>query len=100
MEKYIYAAVGAGIGFFIALIIYLIQRNSAFRTIAHSKSIAEEIKSNAKTDAENAKKAALIEARDEWFKQKRTMEEEVIVRQLFEKEYSLWDKDSLESLAK
>ena len=31
---------------------------------------------------------------------KRTMEEEVIVRQLFEKEYSLWDKDSLESLAK
>ena len=31
---------------------------------------------------------------------KRTMEEEVIVRQLFEKEYSLWDKDSLETLAK
>ncbi|PKN75488.1 MAG: ribonuclease Y [Candidatus Cloacimonetes bacterium HGW-Cloacimonetes-2] len=81
MEKYIYAAIGAGIGFFIALIIYLIQRNSAFRTIAHAKSIAEEIKSNAKTDAESAKKAALIEARDEWFKQKRIMEEEIKERQ-------------------
>ena len=81
MNTYIVAALGLVAGFAIALMIYLIQRNGAFRMIAHSKQIVEEIKSNAKTEADNLKKSAMLEAKEEWFKQKRNMEEEIKERQ-------------------
>ncbi|HRY83350.1 MAG TPA: Rnase Y domain-containing protein, partial [Candidatus Cloacimonadota bacterium] len=69
MNTYIIAALGLVAGFVIALVIYLIQRNSAFRMVAHSKEIVEEIKSNAKAEAETLKKSAMLEAKEEWFKQ-------------------------------
>lgn len=81
MNTYIIAALGLVAGFVIALVIYLIQRNSAFRMVAHSKEIVEEIKSNAKAEAETLKKSAMLEAKEEWFKQKRNMEEEIKERQ-------------------
>ncbi|MEF3694747.1 MAG: ribonuclease Y [Candidatus Cloacimonadota bacterium] len=78
-----YVQLGAGAlgGFLLALIIYLLQRNTAFKMISQSNAIAEEIKNSAIKEAESAKKAALIEARDEWFKQKKIMEEEIKERQ-------------------
>ncbi len=37
------AAIGFALGFLIALIIYMVKRNHAFKIVAHAKSIAEEI---------------------------------------------------------
>jgi ribonuclease Y len=74
-------AIGAAVGFVLALIIYVIKRNSAFKLISHSKSIAEEIKKDARKEAENARKSAILEAKDEWFKQKNVYEREIKERQ-------------------
>ncbi len=74
-------AVGTIFGFLIALTIYLIRRSTSFRFIAQAREMADEIKNSAKTEAEIAKKAAILEGRDEWFKQKKGMEEEIKERQ-------------------
>ena len=74
-------AVGAGIGFAVALIIYVVRRNSTFKLISQATQIAEDLKKEAKHESENAKKAALLEAREEWFKQKRILDEEIKERQ-------------------
>ena len=91
-NAYILLAIGLVIGFAIALVIYLAKRNSAFKMISQSNQIAENIKKNAQTEADNEKKAALLEAREEWFKQKRILDEEVKERQrelrLQEKKYN------------
>jgi len=84
--------IGVACGFSIALIIYFIKRNTAFKLISQSTKIAEELEKNAKIEAENAKKAALLEAREEWIKQKRLLDEEIKERQkelrLEEKKYN------------
>ena len=84
--------IGVAVGFAIALIIYFIKRNTAFKLISQSTKIAEELEKNAKTEAENAKKAALLEAREEWIKQKRLLDEEIKEHQkelrLEEKKYN------------
>ena len=100
MNRLIIVAIGMAIGFLIAVIIYVIQRNTSFKVIAHAKQIAEQISQDAKKDAETAKKAALLEARDELFKQKRIHEDEIKERQkelrIQEKKYN----DRLSSLDK
>ncbi|MDD3235996.1 MAG: ribonuclease Y [Candidatus Cloacimonetes bacterium] len=73
--------IGALIGFVIALVVYIIRRNSTFKLISQSSQIAEDIKKDAKKEAENAKKTAMLEAKEEWFKQKRIMDEEIKERQ-------------------
>jgi len=84
--------IGVAGGFAIALIIYFIKRNTAFKLISQSTKIAEELEKNAKIEAENAKKAALLEAREEWIKQKRLLDEEIKEHQkelrLEEKKYN------------
>ncbi len=75
------AAIGLVLGFLIALVIYLIKRNSAFHLISGAKKIAEEIRESAKTDIETSRKAAILEAKDEWFKQKKILEDEIKDRQ-------------------
>ena len=74
-------AIGAAIGFAVALLIYISKRNTTFKLISQATRIAEDMKKDAKTEAETAKKAALLEAREEWFKQKRILDEEVKERQ-------------------
>ncbi|HQH50116.1 MAG TPA: ribonuclease Y [Candidatus Cloacimonadota bacterium] len=74
-------AIGVIAGFLLAVIIYLIKRNSTFRIISQAKQIVEELKSNARNEIETSKKAAVLEAKDEWFKQKRVMEDEIKERQ-------------------
>ena len=78
---YIASAIAFAVGFLFALVIYLIKRNSAFRAVSQATEIAESIKRDAAKEAEVAKKAALVEAREEWFKQKRIFDEEVKERQ-------------------
>jgi len=73
--------IGVIVGFLLAVIIYLIKRNSTFRIISQAKQIVEELKSNARNEIETSKKAAVLEAKDEWFKQKRVMEDEIKERQ-------------------
>jgi len=91
---------GALAGFFIALIIYLVKRNSAFKLIAQSKQVAEDIRKQAKQETDTARKAAILEAKDEWFKQKNVYEREIKERQnelrVQEKKYN----DRLSSLDK
>jgi ribonuclease Y len=74
-------AIGMAIGFVIALLIYLSQRNTAFKLIAHTKQIAEDIQKEAKREAETSRKAIILEAKDEWFKQKNVYEKEIKERQ-------------------
>ncbi|HNQ43312.1 MAG TPA: hypothetical protein PKI59_02735, partial [Candidatus Cloacimonadota bacterium] len=62
---YIAGGVGLAAGFIVALIIYLIRRNTTFKLISQANLIAEELRKEAKVEAENAKKAALLEARDD-----------------------------------
>jgi len=81
INPYIALVIGVAVGFVIALFIYIIKRNSTFKLISQSTKIAEELERNAKIEAENAKKAALLEAREEWFKQKRILDEEIKERQ-------------------
>ncbi len=78
-----YLAIGIGLvlGFVVALFIYMIRRNSTFKLISQATQIAEDIKKDAKHESEIAKKAAILEAREEWFKQKRIMDEEIKERQ-------------------
>ena len=74
-------AIGVIAGFLLAVAIYLIKRNSTFRIISQAKQIVEELKINARNEIETSKKAAVLEAKDEWFKQKRVMEDEIKERQ-------------------
>jgi ribonuclease Y len=78
-----YLALGIGllIGFIVALVIYMIRRNSTFKLISQATQIAEDIKKDAKKEIETVKKATILEAREEWFKQKRIMDEEIKERQ-------------------
>ncbi len=80
-NKWIIGILGIIAGLILALIIYLIQRNTAYKLITQAKQLATEITKDAKKDADNAKKAAILEAREEWFKQKRVLEEEIRERQ-------------------
>lgn len=93
-------AIGVIAGFQLAVVIYLIKRNSTFRIISQAKQIVEELKNNARNEIETSKKAAVLEAKDEWFKQKRVMEDEIKERQkelrVQEKKYN----DRLSSLDK
>lgn len=81
LNTIIVAAIGAAGGFALALMIYVIRRNTSFRLISQAKEIAEEIKSSAKKESETARKSTILEAKDEWFKQKRVMEDEIKERQ-------------------
>ncbi len=78
---YIASAIAFVVGFLFALVIYLIKRSTAFRMVSQATEIAENIKRDASKEADVAKKAALVEAREEWFKQKRIFDEEVKERQ-------------------
>lgn len=80
-NKWIMAAIGLVLGFLIALVIYLIKRNSAFRLVSGAKEIAAEIRESAQTDIETTKKAVILEAKDEWFEQKKVLEDEIKERQ-------------------
>lgn len=80
-NAYITSAIAFAVGFLLALVIYLIKRNGAFKAVSQATEIAENIKRNATKESEVAKKAALVEAREEWFKQKRIFDEEVKERQ-------------------
>ncbi len=80
-NAYITGAIAFAVGFLLALVIYLIKRNGAFKAVSQATEIAENIKRNATKESEVAKKAALVEAREEWFKQKRIFDEEVKERQ-------------------
>ena len=81
-NAYITGAIAFAVGFLLALVIYLIKRNGAFKAVSQATEIAENIKRNATKESEVAKKAALVEAREEWFKQKRIFDEEVKERQI------------------
>lgn len=81
INPFLALALGVIVGFVVALVIYLSRRNSTFKLISQATQIAEDIKKDAKQEAETAKKAALLEAREEWFKQKRIMDEEIKERQ-------------------
>ncbi|MCK9185786.1 MAG: Rnase Y domain-containing protein, partial [Candidatus Cloacimonetes bacterium] len=80
-NPYILGAIGLVLGFGLALVIYFIRRNSSFKLIAQVTEIAENIKRDAANEAETMKKEALLEAREDWFKQKRILDEEVKERQ-------------------
>ncbi len=100
LDKLIYLGGGLLAGLLLALIFYLLRRKTTFHFISQAKQIAEEIKISAKNEIETARKAAVLEAKDDWFKQKRVMEDEIKDRQkelrVQEKKYS----DRLASLDK
>jgi ribonuclease Y len=74
-------AIGIAGGLVLAVIIYLTKRNTSFKLISQSKTIADDIKKEAKKEADNARKTTILEAKDEWFKQKNIYEREIKERQ-------------------
>jgi len=78
---YISVGIGIAAGVILALVIYFIKRNSSLKLISQSRAIAEDIKKEAKKEADNSRKAAILEAKDEWFKQKNVYEREIKERQ-------------------
>ncbi len=75
------AGTGVIAGIILSLVFYLIKRNSSFKLISNAKEMAENLKKEARKEIETAKKAALLEAKDEWEKQKRNYEKEIRERQ-------------------
>ena len=66
--QYIYIGVAFIIGVFISLIINFVKKSSADRKILSSNDLAKKIIDDAKKETENLKKAAILEAKEEWYK--------------------------------
>lgn len=81
MNAYTGLAIGVLLGIILALVIYFIKRNSSFKLISQASQISDNIKKDALSEAENIKKTAALDAREEWIKQKRILDEEVKERQ-------------------
>ena len=94
LDTLILLGIGVVIGFAIALIIYYVRRNTTFKLIANAKEIEEK----AIVEAETIKKQAALEGREKWFKQKASMEDEIIQEKKYNDRLSTLDKrlDSLD----
>jgi len=80
------------IGIFISLIINFVKKSSADKKILSSNELAKKIIDDAKQETENLKKAAILEAKEEWYKVQKEYEEEINTRKreiyTLEKEYN------------
>lgn len=92
----IYIAIGIIIGVLAMGIVYIILRKKAFSLISNQKLIAEQIIEEAKDKAKTLKKEKILEGKEEWYQQKKVLEDEIKDRQ---KELRKLEKASNDRLA-
>ena len=80
------------VGIFVSLIINFVKKSTADKKILSSNEFAKKIIDDAKQETENLKKAAILEAKEEWYKVQKEYEEEINTRKreiyTLEKEYN------------
>jgi len=96
MGNIIYIAIGIIVGMLSMGIVYLILRKKAFSLISNQKVIAEKIIQDAEDKAKSLKKEKILEGKEEWFQQKKVLEDEIKERQ---KELRKLEKASNDRLA-
>ncbi len=77
MDRVIYILIGIVISFVITILIMALMKKKAFSILSEAKEQAARIIEENRQKAQLEKKAALIEVKDEWYKTKRTHEEEI-----------------------
>jgi len=92
MHTYIYLAVAFSAGVVFMLIINYVKKSVSDKNILKSTELAKKIIEDAKQEIENQKKAATLEAKEEWFKIQKGYEDEINSRKkeiyALEKEYN------------
>ncbi|MCL1826536.1 MAG: ribonuclease Y [Candidatus Cloacimonetes bacterium] len=73
--------IGIAIGLFIAFVVYRTRKNTTFFEISQSKSIAKDLIDSAKKECDALKKKAVLDGKEEWFKQSKGYEAEIKERQ-------------------
>ena len=96
MDNIIYIAIGIIVGMLVMGILYLVLRKKAFSLISNQKVIAEKIIEEAQEKARSLKKEKILEGKEEWFQQKKVLEDEIKDRQ---KELRKLEKASNDRLA-
>ena len=94
----LYIAIGIIIGIIIMGIVYFTLRNKAFSLISNQKVIAEKIIQEAEDSARTLKKEKVLEGKEEWFQQKKILEEEIKERQKELRKLEKASNDRLTSL--
>ncbi len=84
--------IGFFIGAFIILIINYVKRTAANKNILNSNELAKKIIDDAKIEANQLKKSATLEGKEEWYKVQKKYEEEINLRKkeihVLEREYN------------
>lgn len=94
----LYIAIGIIIGIIIMGIVYFALRNKAFSLISNQKVIADKIIKDAEDKAKTLKKEKILEGKEEWFQQKKILEEEIKERQRELRKLEKASNDRLTSL--
>jgi ribonuclease Y len=97
MNTLFYSLAAFIIGFGLMLIVNLIRKSVADKNFLKSSELAKKVISDAKIEAENLKKAALLEGKEEWFKIQKGYEDEINNRK---KEIHILEKEYNERVAK
>jgi metal dependent phosphohydrolase len=97
MNTFFYSLAAFIIGFGLMLIINLIRKSVADKNFLKSSELAKKVISDSKIEAENLKKAALLEGKEEWFKIQKGYEDEINNRK---KEIHILEKEYNERVAK
>lgn len=94
----LYIAIGIIIGIVVMGIVYFTLRNKAFSLISNQKVIADKIIKDAEDKAKTLKKEKILEGKEEWFQQKKLLEEEIKERQKELRKLEKASNDRLTSL--
>ena len=76
-QQYIYIIAGFILGGIFALIISYVKKTTADKNILKSTELAKKIIDDAKGEVINLKKAATLEAKEEWYKIQKGYEDEI-----------------------
>ena len=89
---YIYITVAFVLGMIFILIINYVKKSAGDKSILKSNELAKKILTDSELVAENLKKTAVLEAKEEWYKTQKTYEDEINNRKkeiyVLEKEYN------------
>ena len=74
---YIYITVAFVLGMIFILIINYVKKSAGDKSILKSNELAKKILTDSELVAENLKKTAVLEAKEEWYKTQKTYEDEI-----------------------
>lgn len=98
MYNIIYIVIGLLVGTLLMGLVYLVLRKKAFSLISNQKVIAEQIIVDAEEKAKTLKKEKILEGKEDWFQQKKVLEDEIKERQKELRKLEKASNDRLTSL--